>query len=112
MTGSAGTPHPDCQDRHRDSTLTRLQSPDQEGRQNPERRSPGAGGSPRAGDDPACPETGGYREIMCPRPSAPKGQCVLTVEFAIGCLTVPESSSSGRDVAPGALNSTSAPTWP
>jgi len=67
MTGSAGTPHPDCQDRHRDSTLTRLQSPDQEGRQNPERRSPGAGGSPHAGDDPACPETGGYREIMYPR---------------------------------------------
>ena len=29
---TAGTRHPDCQDRHRDSTLTRLQSPDQEGR--------------------------------------------------------------------------------
>ena len=45
---TAGTRHPDCQDRHRDSTLTRLQSPDQEGRQSPERRSPGAGGSLRA----------------------------------------------------------------
>ena len=64
---TAGTRHPDCQDRHRDSTLTRLQSPDQEGRQSSERRSPGARGSLRAGDDPACPETGGYGVLLCPR---------------------------------------------
>ena len=50
--------HRDCQDRHRESKLTRLQSPDQEGGESTERRSPGAGGSLRAGDDPACPETG------------------------------------------------------
>jgi Recombinase/Recombinase zinc beta ribbon domain len=51
---TAGTRHPDCQDRHCDSTLTRLQSPDQEGRQSSERRSPVAGASLRSGDDPAC----------------------------------------------------------
>jgi hypothetical protein len=37
----------DCQDRHHKSKLTRLQSPDQEGRGGPERRPPGAGGSPQ-----------------------------------------------------------------
>ena len=30
-------------------------------------RSPGAGGSPRPGDNPACPETGEYGELLCPR---------------------------------------------
>ena len=54
----AGTRHTDCQDRHRESKLTRLQSPDQEGREGSERRSPGAGGSLRAGDDPGMPGNG------------------------------------------------------
>jgi hypothetical protein len=43
----AGARHQDCQDRHRDSTLVRLQSPDQEGRERSERRSPSAGASLR-----------------------------------------------------------------
>jgi site-specific DNA recombinase len=30
-------------------------------------RSPGAGGSPHPGDNPPCPETGSYGDLLCPR---------------------------------------------
>ena len=38
-----------------------------EGGEQGNRRSPGAGGSPRPGDVQACPETGQYGELLCPR---------------------------------------------
>ena len=59
----AGGRHRDRQDHHRESKLTPAAKPGSGRRRKKERRSPGAGGSPRPGDDPACPETGGYGEF-------------------------------------------------
>ena len=56
-------------DRHQESKLT--PGPEQaHHRKEPgkkRRLPPGAGGSPRPGDDPACPETEEYGDLLCPR---------------------------------------------
>jgi hypothetical protein len=54
-----------------------------EGGEQGNRRSPGAGGSLRSGDIPACPKTGEYGELLCPRPSSPNSQCALGAEFLL-----------------------------
>jgi hypothetical protein len=57
------------------------------GKRNPRnRRSPGAGGSPRRGDDPPCPETGEYGDLLCPRPDTHFTYMInitLTTEFVL-----------------------------
>jgi hypothetical protein len=38
---------------------------------------------PGPGDDPACPETASYGDLTCPRPSAPRNQCLLATELVL-----------------------------
>jgi hypothetical protein len=52
---------------HHDEGKLNPQRPHTGRRRNKERRSPCAGGSPRPGDNPACPETGGRGVLTCPR---------------------------------------------
>ena len=50
-------------DHHRKSKLNTAERPEPEGGTSKKRRTPGAGGSLRAGDNPACPETGAYGDL-------------------------------------------------
>jgi len=56
------------EDHHGKSKLATAKPSNGRRREN-DRRSPGAGGSPRPGDNPACPETKGRGVLTCPRPT-------------------------------------------
>jgi len=55
--------------------------------------SPGAGGSPRPGDNPACPETGGRGDLTCPRDLNPKAREISPVR---GNFHGPSITASAR----------------
>ena len=87
------------QDHHSESTLRTpgLKGPLKGGARK-DHRSPGTGGSPRPGDDPACPETGEYGELLCPRDLNPEnGEISLITD--LNSKTGEESPDRGLHAA-------------
>ena len=63
----AGSRNRSREDHHRESKLNSAEKPYRKEEKKQNRRPPGARGSPRPGDDPACPETSGRGVLTCPR---------------------------------------------